>query len=90
MYTCVTYIKHLRKLAVCCAAFMKVGVASCTRDCALALTTAHMRYAWHHSLAGLWRVYMLKCGFDPPNAGHLRAIIIIIIIHTNIGANIKK
>ena len=70
IYTCVTYTKHLRKLAVCCAAFMKVGVASCTRDCARA---HHCAYAI--CVAPLTRGSVaLKCGFDPPNAGHLRAM----------------
>ena len=40
----------------------------------LALTTASLR-GTTRGIAGQWRVYILKCGSDPPNAGHLRAMI---------------
>ena len=29
-------------------------------------------------IAGQWRVYILKFGSDPPNAGHLRAIYVLV------------
>ena len=49
------------------------GVAVHTGDRALALTTASLR-GTTRGIAGQWRVYILKCGSDPPNAGHLRAM----------------
>ena len=39
----------------------------------LALTTASLR-GTTRGIAGQWWVYILKCGSDPPNAGHLRAM----------------
>ena len=41
----------------------------CTGDRALGLTSLRCTT---RVIAGKWRVYILKCGSDPPNAGHLR------------------
>ena len=60
----------------------------CTGDRALALTTASLR-GTTRGIAGQWRVYILKCGSDPPNAGHLRAMHNLYSLYCRHRANCK-
>ena len=57
----------------------------CKGDRALGLTgtsaTASLR-GTTRVIAGQWWVYILKCGSDPPNAGHLRAIYVAPTVFT--------